>query len=78
MREEEDKFAAGEADTIINSYFFKKFMIKVQKNRGRASGHCEDSKDDVRYYQGQVKAIDEILALPNILKNELRAKADSS
>jgi len=74
MSEQDDKFAAGEADDIINSHFFKKFIDKVQKLRNRESLNCETKREDVRYHQGQVAGIKMILGLPTTLRNELRAK----
>lgn len=63
-----------EYDEIREKTFWKDYIKGIEKERDIARGHCERDKEDVRFHQGQIRAIDAILSLPKLLLEQYRRK----
>lgn len=67
-----------ERDITIKGAFWSEFISGILELRRKASRNCE-TYDDVKIYQGEIKAYDKVFTLPDKLitfvreKNEKRA-----
>jgi len=66
-----------ELDEIRRKNFWKIYIGEISKEREKAVGHCIQDKlrEDVRFFQGKVQVIDDILSLPKRILKELRNKS---
>ena len=66
-----------EYDEIKKNNFWKIYVEKIGKEREIAVDHCikDKQREDVRFFQGRVQMIDDILSLPKRILKELRIKA---
>ena len=68
-----------ELDEIKGKNFWKLYIGGIEKERDIAVNHCiqDKSREDVRFFQGKVQVIDDILSSPKRILNELRQKRGS-
>ncbi len=66
-----------ELDEIKRKDFWKLYMELINKERVLAVNHCiqDKSREDVRFFQGKVQVIDDILSSPKRILSELRRKS---
>lgn len=66
-----------ELDEIKRKNFWKLYMEAIGKERDNAVDHCikDKERESVRFVQGKVQAIDDILSLPKRILKELRQKS---
>ena len=66
-----------ELDEIKRKNFWKLYIGAITRERESAVDHCIKDKirEDMRFFQGRVQAIDDILSLPDRIIKELRKKA---
>lgn len=65
-----------ELDEIKQKNFWKLYMEAIGKERENAVDHCIKDKlrEDVRFFQGKVQVIDDILSLPKRILKELKIR----
>ena len=65
-----------ELDEIKGTNFWKLYVDGISKERENAVNHCiqDKEREDVRFFQGKVQVIDDILSLPKRILKELRNK----
>ena len=63
-----------EYDEIKRKDFWKLYMESIGKERALAVNHCiqDKSREDVRFFQGKVQMIDDILSLPKRILKEIK------
>lgn len=68
-----------ELDEIKQKNFWKLYIEEIGKERESAVNHCiqDKQREDVRFFQGKVQMIDDILSLPKRILKELRQKRGS-
>lgn len=68
-----------ELDEIKSKNFWKLYIESINKEREIAVNHCiqDKSRDDVRFFQGKVQVIDDILSSPKRILREVRIKRGS-
>lgn len=68
-----------ELDEIKRKNFWKIYIGEIGREREKAVNHCiqDKERENVRFFQGKVKAIDDILSFPERILKELRNKAGS-
>ena len=68
-----------ELEEIRGKNFWKLYIESINSERERAVNHCiqDKSREDVRFFQGKVQVIDDILSSPKRILNELRQKRGS-
>ena len=69
-----------ELDEIKGKNFWKLYIELINKERVLAVNHCiqDKSREDVRFFQGKVQVIDDILSSPKRILNELRQQKRGS
>lgn len=65
-----------ELDEIKQKNFWKIYIESIGAERENAVNHCiqDKEREDVRFFQGKVQVIDDILSLPKRILKELRQK----
>ncbi len=65
-----------ELEEIKGKNIWKLYIESINKEREIAVNHCIQDKlrEDVRFFQGKVQVIDDILSSPKRILNELRQK----
>ena len=65
-----------EFDEIKRKNFWKLYMSEIGTEREKAVSHCikDKEREDVRFFQGKVQMIDDVLSLPKRIFKELRQK----
>ncbi len=65
-----------ELNEIKGKNFWKLYIERINNEREIAVNHCiqDKSREDVRFFQGKVQVIDDILSSPKRILNELRQK----
>jgi len=68
-----------ELDEIKSKDFWKLYIESINKEREIAVNHCiqDKSREDVRFFQGKVQVIDDILSSPKRILREVRQKRGS-
>ena len=68
-----------EFDDIKKKGFWKLYMGAISKERESAVNHCikDKQREDIRFFQGKVQVIDDILSFPDRILKELRQKRGS-
>ncbi len=69
-----------ELDEIKGKNFWKLYIELINKERVLAVNHCiqDKSREDVRFFQGKVQEIDDILSSPTrIIKQFRKNKSDA-
>ena len=68
-----------ELDEIKGKNFWKLYIESITKERDIAVNQCiqDKERESVRFFQGKVQVIDDILSSPKRILNELRQKRDS-
>ena len=68
-----------ELNEIEGKNFWKIYIEAIGKERENAVNHCiqDKEREDVRFFQGKVQVIDDILSLPKRILKELRLKRGS-
>lgn len=68
-----------ELDEIRQKNFWKLYMEKISNERDNAVDHCikDKQREDVRFFQGKIQAIDDILSLPKRILKENRKERGS-
>ncbi len=63
-----------ELGEIKEKNFWKIYIEKIDKERENAVNHCiqDRLREDVRFFQGKVQMIDDILSLPKRILKELK------
>ncbi len=62
-----------ERDITIKGVFWSEFMAGILELRRKASRNCE-IREDVREHQGEIKAYDKVLLLPDKLIDFVKEK----
>ena len=65
-----------ELDEIKGKNFWKLYIESINKEREIAVNHCiqDKSREDVRFFQGKVQVIDDILSSPTRIIKQFREK----
>ena len=65
-----------ELDEIKNKNFWKIYIEAIGKERESAVDHCikDKQREDVRFFQGKIQVIDDILSLPKRILKELKIR----
>ena len=65
-----------ELDEIKRKDFWKIYIEEIRKEREKAVNHCiqDKERESIRFFQGKVQMIDDILSLPKRILKELRQK----
>lgn len=66
--------AEKEFEEIQNKTFWKDYIKAVEERRDVARNHCENDREDVRFHQGQLRAISTILGIPELILKGYRQK----
>lgn len=68
-----------ELEEIKGKNFWKLYIGSINNERELAVSHCvqDKSREDVRFFQGKVQVIDDILSSPKRILRELRQKRGS-
>ncbi len=63
-----------EFDEVKKNNFWKIYVDKIGKEREIAVDHCikDKQREDVRFFQGRVQAIDDVLSLPKRILSEIK------
>ncbi len=63
-----------ELDEIKQKDFWKIYIEKIGNERDNAVDHCikDKQREDVRFFQGRVQMIDDILSLPKRILKEIK------
>jgi hypothetical protein len=66
-----------ELDEIKKKNFWKLYIVAIGRERERAVDHCikDRQREETRFFQGKVQAIDDILSFPERIIKELRKKS---
>jgi len=65
---------------IKKTNFWTLYIESINKEREIAVNHCiqDKSRDDVRFFQGKIQVIDDILSSPKRILKEVRQKRGST
>jgi len=65
-----------ELDEIKRKNFWTLYITEIGKERENAVNHCiqDKERESIRFFQGRVQMIDDILSLPKRILKELRQK----
>ena len=65
-----------ELDEIKQKDFWKIYIEKISEERESAVDHCvkDKERESVRFFQGKVQVIDDILSLPKRILKELKIR----
>lgn len=65
-----------ELNEIKRKNFWKLYMGAIGQERENAVSHCikDKERESIRFFQGKVQMIDDILSLPKRILKELRLK----
>jgi len=68
-----------EFEEIKGKNFWTLYIESINKERDIAVNHCiqDKQREDVRFFQGKVQVIDDILSSPKRILKELRQKRGS-
>lgn len=75
MIKQQDKMALAEATKVIESFFYQKVLKKTADRRDFVSGLTDTSMENIRFNQGQIRALDDVLGYHNTVKRELIEKS---
>jgi len=64
-----------EYDEIKAKNFWIFYLNGLKEERDKAIDHCIKDKGEIVFYQGQIRMLDNILALPEKIIDALRSKA---
>lgn len=66
-----------ELDEIKKKNFWKLYIGAIGQERENAVDHCikDKERESLRFFQGKVQVIDDILSLPKRILKELRQKS---
>jgi len=65
-----------ELDEIKRKDFWALYITEIGKERESAVNHCiqDKERESIRFFQGKIQVIDDILSLPKRILKELRNK----
>ena len=64
-----------EFDEIKRKTFWKLYMTAINEEEKQIINHCIKDKDDIRFFQGKARAIEDIKSIPDNIVKKLRLKA---
>lgn len=69
-----------ELDEIRRKNFWKLYIGAIDKERDNAVDHCikDKQREDVRFFQGKVQMIDDILSLPKRILKEAKERGSGN
>ena len=69
-----------ELDEIKQKNFWKLYIERIGQERESAVNHCiqDKQREDVRFFQGKVQVIDDILSLPKRILKELKIRGSGN
>lgn len=66
--------AEKEFEEIQNKTFWKDYIKAIEERKDATQNHVDNDKEDVRFHQGQLRAIKTILGIPELILREYRQK----
>ena len=66
-----------EFNEIKKKTFWKLYIRAIEEEEKKAINHCIKDKDDIRFFQGKMRMIEDIKTIPGNIVKQLRLKRGS-
>ena len=66
-----------EFDEIKRKTFWKLYTRAIEEEEKKAINHCIKDKEDIRFFQGKMRMIEDIKTIPENIVKQLRIKRGS-